>query len=158
SWDQPQALATFARESPFSGMPVPDDIKVSRQVLAEPEAGLTDRTWVTLTDGTPLVTAVRRGKGMIILFHVTADTRWAGLPLSGTFVEMLKRIVAIAGSTTVTESAANSRATREVIAPTRILDGFGAFGPPPSTARPVAADYSGRATADNPPGFYGPPE
>jgi hypothetical protein len=157
SWDQPQSLATFARESPFNGMAVPDDVKVSRQVLAEPEAGLTDRTWVTLTDGTPLVTAVRRGKGMIVLFHVTADTRWSDLPLSGTFVEMLKRIVALAGSTTVTEPA-NARAARELIAPTRLLDGYGAFGPPPPTARPVAADYSGRATADNPPGFYGPPE
>src|SRR5207253_2153406 len=40
----------------------------------------------------------------------------------------------------------------------RVLDGFGAFTPPPSTARPVAASYSFRATADHPPGFYGPPE
>jgi hypothetical protein len=32
------------------------------------------------------------------------------------------------------------------------------FEPPPPTARPVAAGYVGRATADNPPGFYGPPE
>src|SRR6185436_16630505 len=40
----------------------------------------------------------------------------------------------------------------------RVLDGFGAFTPPPSTARPVPAGYSFRATADHPPGFYGPPE
>ena len=93
SWEQPQQLAAFSRESPFNGMAVPDDVKVSRQVLAEPEAGLTDRTWATLADGTPLVTAARRGKGMIVLFHVTADTRWSDLPLSGAFVEMLKRIV-----------------------------------------------------------------
>jgi hypothetical protein len=158
SWEQPQALSAFSRDSPFNGMAVPDDVKVSRQVLAEPEAGLTDRTWVTLADGTPLVTAVRRGKGMIVLFHVTADTRWSDLPLSGTFVEMLKRIVAIAGSTTVTDTAESTRAVREMIAPSRLLDGFGAFGPPPPTARPVAANYAGRATADNPPGFYGPPE
>jgi hypothetical protein len=44
------------------------------------------------------------------------------------------------------------------VPPSRILDGFGAFGPPPPTARPVAADFGGRATADHPPGFYGPPE
>jgi hypothetical protein len=36
-----------------------------------------------------LVTAVHRGKGLIVLFHVTADTRWSDLPLSGIFVEML---------------------------------------------------------------------
>jgi hypothetical protein len=39
-----------------------------------------------------------------------------------------------------------------------VLDGFGAFGPPTATTRPVPAGYAGRATADNPPGFYGPPE
>ena len=64
---------------------------------------LTERTWATLADGTPLVTAATRGKGMIVLFHVTADTRWSDLPLSGAFVEMLKRIVALAGSTATTD-------------------------------------------------------
>ena len=63
SWDQPQALAAFSRESPFNGMPVPNDVTVTRQVLAEPDSGLTDHTWATLGDGTPLVTAARRGKG-----------------------------------------------------------------------------------------------
>ena len=158
SWEQPQQLSAFSRESPFNGMAVPNDVKVSRQVLAEPEAGLTDRTWATLADGTPLVTAVRRGKGMIVLFHVTADTRWSDLPLSGAFVEMLKRIVAIAGSTTTTDAGDSSRTVREMVTPSRLLDGFGAFGPPPATARPVPAGYNERATADHPPGFYGPPE
>jgi hypothetical protein len=158
TWEKPQQLASFSRESPFHGMAVPEDVKVSRQVLAEPGAGLTERTWVALADGTPLVTAARRGKGMIVLFHVTADTRWSDLPLSGTFVEMLKRIVALAGSTTVAQAAEGTAAAREMIAPSRILDGFGAFGPPPATARPVPANYTGRATTENPPGFYGPPE
>src|SRR6202035_5354123 len=40
--------------------------------------------------------------------------------------------------------------------PLHILDGFGAFGPPPSTAKPLPADYRDRATLDHPPGFYGP--
>ena len=94
SWDKPQPLAAFSRESPFNGMPVPNDVTVTRQVLAEPDATLSDNTWATLADGTPLVTAARRGKGLIVLFHVTGDTRWSDLPLSGSFVEMLKRIVA----------------------------------------------------------------
>jgi hypothetical protein len=159
SWDQPQKLAAFSRESPFGGMPVPDDVTVNRQVLAEPDSGLTERTWATLADGTPLVTAQRRGKGIIALFHVTADTRWSDLPMSGSFVEMLKRLVSLAGSTTVSEAGGPSgRAVRDAVAPTRVLDGFGAFGPPPATARPVPAGYIGRASADHPPGFYGPPE
>jgi hypothetical protein len=159
SWDQPQQLAAFSREGPFAGMPVPGDVTVTRQVLAEPDSRLTDRTWATLADGTPLVTGARRGKGLIVLFHVTADTRWSDLPLSGAFVEMLKRIVGLAGSAATSEAnAQNANAVHEAIAPSRILDGFGVFGPPPPTARPVTAGYTGRATADNPPGFYGPPE
>jgi Domain of unknown function (DUF4159)/Aerotolerance regulator N-terminal len=155
SWDQPQPLAPFPRESPFFGLGVPTDVAVSRQVLAEPDSTLNERTWATLADGTPLVTAQRRGKGLIVLFHVTADTRWSDLPLSGAFVEMLKRIVALAGSA---PDAASGPGTGEVLPATRVLDGFGAFTPPPSTARAVPTSFTGRATLDHPPGFYGPPE
>jgi hypothetical protein len=159
TWDQPQQLTGFSRESPFSGMPVPNDVTVNRQVLAEPEAGLSDRTWATLADGTPLVTAARRGKGMVILFHVTADTRWSDLPISGAFVDMLKRVVSLSGSSATAEATTpDARGVRETVAPSRLLDGFGAFGPPPPTARPVPAGFVGRATPDHPPGFYGPPE
>jgi hypothetical protein len=159
SWDKPQPLAAFAHDSPFNGMNVPNDVTVSRQVLAEPDAALTENTWATLADGTPLVTATRRGKGLIVLFHVTGDTRWSDLPLSGAFVEMLKRIVSLAGTAHVAEAGTTkTKAAREAVAPSRVLDGFGIFGPAPSTARPVPADFSGSATAEHPPGFYGPPE
>ncbi|MGD9922950.1 MAG: DUF4159 domain-containing protein, partial [Pseudorhodoplanes sp.] len=157
SWEKPQPLAAFTRESPFGGMTVPGDVTVTRQVLAEPDSGLAERSWATLADGTPLVTGARRGKGMIVLFHVTADTRWSDLPLSGSFVEMLKRLVALAGSTATAEQASAER-DRETLAPARTLDGFGAFSAPPGSAKPVAANYQSRATADHPPGFYGPPE
>src|SRR5262249_25526227 len=49
-----------------------------------------------------------------------------------------------------------SEAGKETLAPLHILDGFGAFGPPPVTAKPLPADYNDRATPDHPPGFYGP--
>ena len=158
SWEQPQQLAAFSRDSPFNGMTVPNDVTVTRQVLAEPDSGLTDRTWATLADGTPLVTAARRGKGFIVLFHVTADTRWSDLPISGAFVDMLKRIVALSGSSATAETVADAQVARNVVPPNRVLDGFGAFTAPPSTARPVPANFNFRATADHPPGFYGPPE
>src|SRR5213079_1406597 len=148
-------------ESPFFGLAVPTDVAVSRQVLAEPDSTLTEQTWATLADGTPLVTAQRRGKGMVVLFHVTADTRWSDLPLSGAFVDMLKRIVALAGTAPAPEGDAaggRNNAARDLVAPSRILDGYGVFGPAPPTARPVAAGFTGRATFDHPPGFYGPPE
>ncbi len=159
SWDKPQPLAAFSHESPFNGMSVPNDVTVSRQVLAEPDAALTENTWATLADGTPLVTAARRGKGLIVLFHVTGDTRWSDLPLSGAFVEMLKRIVALAGTTHVAAIGnAKTRNAHDAVAPSRVLDGFGGFVSPPATARPVPTDFTGSATADHPPGYYGPAE
>jgi hypothetical protein len=109
TWDQPQQLSSFSREGPFNGMAVPNDVTVTRQVLAEPDAELSERTWASLADGTPLVTAARRGKGVIVLFHVTADTRWSDLPLSGSFVDMLKRIVGMAGNVAAAENEAKSR-------------------------------------------------
>jgi hypothetical protein len=164
SWDKPQKLAGFAHDSPFNGMAIPDDVTVTQQVLAEPDAQLTDRTWATLGDGTPLVTAQRRGKGLLVLFHVTADTRWSDLPLSGSFVDMLRRIVALAdtgGSAESAEGTAETAAANRdlrIVPPTRVLDGFGAFTVPPPTARPRPANFNGRGDADHPPGFYGPPE
>ena len=159
SWDKPQPLAAFSREGPFNSMPVPNDVTVTRQVLAEPDSALNESTWAALADGTPLVTAARRGKGLIVLFHVTGDTRWSDLPLSGTFVDMLKRIVSLASATNVAALGnAKAKEAREALPPTRVLDGFGTFVAPASTARPVPADFSGSATADHPPGFYGPPE
>ena len=159
SWDKPQPLAAFSQDGPFAGMPVPNDVTVTRQVLAEPDATLGDNTWATLTDGTPLVTAAHRGKGLIVLFHVTGDTRWSDLPLSGTFVDMLKRVVALSGTTMVADAGrARGKSERAMIAPSHTLDGFGAFVTPPPTARPVPEDFAASATSEHPPGFYGPPD
>ncbi|MFA6266216.1 MAG: DUF4159 domain-containing protein [Pseudolabrys sp.] len=157
SWEKPQQLAAFSREGPFVNMAVPTDVTVNRQVLAEPDASLPEHTWATLADGTPLVTAQRRGKGLIVLFHVTADTRWSDLPLSGAFVDMLRHIVSLAGATSA-EGDTAGRANAQAVPATRVLDGFGAFTTPSANARPVPAGFTSRANADHPPGFYGPPE
>ena len=81
SWESPKHIAPFEAGSPFFGLAAPEEVTVTRQVLAEPETGLAEKTWARLADGTPLVTAERRGKGLIVLFHVTADTTWSNLPL-----------------------------------------------------------------------------
>jgi hypothetical protein len=156
TWEKPQHLASFASDGPFAGLAVPKDITVNRQVLAEPDAALATRSWASLEDGTPLVTGERRGKGMVSLFHVSADMRWSDLPLSGSFVEMLRKIVDLSGYTSAPGAGVASEASVETVAPLRTLDGFGAFGPPPSTAKPLPVDFRDRATVDHPPGFYGP--
>jgi len=156
SWDSPKHIAAFEAPSPFVGVKIPDEVTVSRQVLAEPNPGLPEKTWARLADGTPLVTATRRGKGLIVLFHVTADTTWSNLPISGLFVEMLRRIVAQAGAPAKAERT--GAAAKTSLSPWRTLDGFGVLGDPPATAKPLAADFSGASDAEHPPGFYGAPD
>jgi hypothetical protein len=158
TWEKPQHMASFAADGPFAGLVVPKDITVNRQVLAEPDAVLATKSWASLEDGTPLVTGEHRGKGIVSLFHVGADSRWSDLPMSGTFVEMLRRLVDMSGYTSTPGPGVASEAKVETVAPLRTLDGFGAFGPPPSSAKPMPADYRDRATADHPPGFYGSAE
>ena len=156
TWEKPQHMASFSAEGPFAGLQVPKDITVNRQVLAEPDAVLATKSWASLEDGTPLVTGEHRGKGIVSLFHVGADMRWSDLPMSGSFVEMLRRLIDMSGYTSTPGPGVASDAKVETVAPLRTLDGFGAFGPPPSTAKPMPADYRDRATPDHPPGFYGP--
>jgi hypothetical protein len=154
SWETPKHIAAFEDPSPFVGLAAPDEVTITRQVLAEPEPGLTAKTWARLADGTPLVTAAPRGKGLIVLFHVTADTTWSNLPISGLFVEMLRRVVARAGAAPAdAKSAAQSTVT---LAPFRTLDGFGVLGAPPADAKPIPAGFAGAGEPTHPPGFYGP--
>ena len=161
SWEAPKRLAPFDATTPFAGLSVPAEVTVTRQVLADPDAGLPAKTWAHLADGTPLVTAERRGKGVLILFHVTADTTWSNLPLSGLFPEMMRRIVALSGDVAAhvgDEEADAPQRTNASLAPARTLDGFGALGSPPATARPIMAGPPEPAGPDHPPGFYGPPD
>lgn len=41
----------------------------------------------------PLVTEMPEGAGRVVLFHITANADWSDLPLSGLFVDMLRRLV-----------------------------------------------------------------
>ena len=156
SWDKPQKLGAFPEGSPFAGVSIREDIRVERQVLAEPDSTLTRASWAVLEDGTPLVTAAARGRGQIILFHVTGDTSWSSLPLSGVFVDMLRRCLQLA--TSLGQAPGTSEQGSERLPARLTLDGFGTFVAPPATARPLDPRRTGAATRDNPPGFYGPPE
>ena len=152
AWDSPQKLAPFPATSPFNGLPAPDEVTVSRQILAEPSAELSDRSWARLADGTPLVTARQQGQGWIVLFHITASPAWSSLPLSGLYVDMLKRILALSAGTPAGELA---RLTS--LAPIQVLDGFGHAMPAPADLLPIAArDFSHtEVSAKHPPGLYG---
>ena len=148
SWSEPAALAPFGPDSPFFGLTVADDVRVERQVLAEPTPDLAAHTWAQLADGTPLITADARGKGRIVLVHTTANGDWSNLALSGLFVEMLRRVVALsAGTAEVTGGAA--------LPPYRSLDGFGRLTTPPPAARAIQPGAKVTADPAHPPGLYG---
>jgi hypothetical protein len=154
AWEKPQSLADWPEGSPFLGLPVAPEISVRRQVLTDPSAGTDQRTWAQLTDGTPLVTAVPQGKGWLVLFHVTANTGWSNLPLSGLFVDMLRRTIALSVGVAGSPSAT---AASGLLAPVETLDGFGRLGPPAASALQVRSAEldSLEASPKHPPGFYG---
>ncbi len=153
SWERPKHIAPPAAHSPLAGLKVGADIVVRRQVLAEPEPGLTAKTWVSLKDGTPLVTAARRGNGELILVHVSADSSWSNLPLSAFFINMLRRFTRLAAASGVDATSVDNAPSLQ---PRLTLDGFGALGLPPATARPIPAKVTVLADATHPPGLYGP--
>jgi len=155
SWSEPAHLAAFPETSPFKGLVVPDDVTISSQVLAEPAADLTNKTWARLSDGTPLVTAEQRGQGWIVLFHVSATPEWSKLPLSGLFVDMLRQVVDVSrGIPPDTPADATG-----FLAPYSIMDGFGRLQPPGPTVTAINGETftETRAEPSHPPGLYGPP-
>jgi len=121
SWGEPKSLRAFTRDSPFFGLPVPNDVSVTSQVVAQPDPNLAERTIASLADGTPLVTRNQLGDGQVVLFHVTANAEWSTLPLSGLFVQMLERL---AISTRPQELSAEELAGT-TWQPEDVLDGFG---------------------------------
>ncbi len=166
SWSTPQPLAPFDEASLFAGLTPPPEVLVSRQVLADPARIGTDvKVWARLKDGTPLVTAQKRGDGQLVMYHVTANADWSNLPLSGLFVEMLRRITTLgrtsgaASEATVADGKeGQAQAQPDVLSPIQTLDGFGALRSPPPTAQPVTAAklQDLKPNLDNPPGYYGP--
>ncbi|MEW5963151.1 MAG: DUF4159 domain-containing protein [Pseudomonadota bacterium] len=168
SWSTPQPLAAFEDSSLFAGLAVPEDVRVNRQVLADPaRLDAEVAVWARLKDGTPLVTARRKGDGQMVLFHVTANSDWSSLPLSGLFVDMLRRVATLGssapvrregGGATAAIGTAAPNAIASVLTPLQSLDGYGTLKPPPPTAEAVTVADLARTVASlaHPPGYYGP--
>jgi hypothetical protein len=150
SWARPQPLAAFDEEGPLAELEVPEgDVVVHRQVLAQPGPELASRAWARLADGTPLITGAAQGKGWLVLVHTTANTTWSTLPLSGVFVDLLQRIVALAPGA--------GGGARGLLAPIEVLDAEGHLGDPSPATQPVpAAELTTTpASPEHPPGLYG---
>jgi hypothetical protein len=167
SWAEPQTIGDFAETGPFAAIEIPRDVRINRQILADPNGLIGAEIWAELTDGTPLVTARRTGKGRIVLFHVTADPRWSNLPISGAFVQMLTTIADSAQIITadiVAEAGANASAlpassenTAQIAAPWKplsLLNGYGRLTTPPPGAVLVADISQAQPSIETPPGLY----
>ncbi|MER8966235.1 DUF4159 domain-containing protein [Mesorhizobium sp. M0808] len=154
SWTAPQPVTEFPKTGPFADLAPPTEVTVTRQVLAEPTPDIVERTWATLADGTPLVTGMKKDKGTLVLFHVTPEATWSNLPISGSFVEMLRRIVQL--SRNQGAAVANAEAAATSLAPYRMIAADGTLVPPTPDARPLVPG-AGRlpVTLENPPGLYG---
>ncbi|MDJ0823962.1 MAG: DUF4159 domain-containing protein [Rhodobacter sp.] len=151
SWGEPKALRAFSQGSPFFGLAIPDDVRVSSQVMAQPDPQLSERVIASLADGTPLVTRKRIGQGQVVLFHVTANAEWSTLPLSGLFVQMLERL---AVSTRPAQPTAEDLVGTTWV-PDAVLDAFGQVQEA-GTMAGVPGERLAEALpgADMPPGLY----
>jgi hypothetical protein len=152
AWAQPQRLAPFGQDSPYRGLETPAEVTVLRQVLAEPSIELAQHSWAGLTDGTPVVTADAHGRGWVVLFHVAASPGWSNLPLSGLYVEMLRRTIAMSGG------LAGAAAQRGGTLPAyQTLNGFGELVRPfPEAIGMKGEEFETMVpNPQHPPGLYG---
>ena len=167
TWTSPQTPAPFERGSPFEGIEVPKDVRISRQVLMDPATMPREaEVWARLADGTPLVTAAKRGSGLLVFFHITANPDWSNLPMSGLFVEMMRKVLDLSSAQVAQANSgpsagggtAQAPGEDAFLKPWRVLDGFGKLSEPGERAEAITASKveAAHAAAINPAGLYGP--
>ncbi|UYH51499.1 DUF4159 domain-containing protein [Candidatus Kirkpatrickella diaphorinae] len=151
SWEKPQTLAAFPLSSPFAGLAPPGDLVIRKTVIAQPDPELPGRIWARLTDGTPLVTASKLGRGEIVLFHADSGPEWGNLPLTGLFPDMLDRIVR-RSTGVMAESMADK------LPPLQLMGDAGDLREPTDVVKPLTASNlaATQPGPTHPPGMYGP--
>lgn len=154
SWTTPQKLSPFAKNSIFADMEPPQDITINREILADPAPDLSEKTWVSLEDGTPLVTAQMRGKGLLIFVHTSPDPRWSNIAVSGFFVPFLKRMVELSH---FDQSNTVLNLGKEPLAPWRVITSDGRLSDNTANAEPLilANENIIAPSAAHPAGLYG---
>jgi hypothetical protein len=150
SWEKPQKIKSFPDGSPLADLPIAEDIIVKTQLLADPAYDLTGKVWATLEDGTPLITADTRGKGLLVMVHTAAAPGWSDLPLSGLYIAILRRIISLSGTTNLQETTSGQ------LKALSIMDGYGQLQEPRKTITVMAKDFSAATPGSHlPPGLYG---
>jgi len=151
AWEDPQRLAPFTQDSPFFGLAIPQEVTVSKQVMAEPGIETDRKTWARLEDGSPIVTTDIIGQGRVVLYHVTAGPEWSNLAINGLYVDMLRRLLPLAKG----RAPAPSQGGADWILD-RTMDAFGNFTSPPADNQVLkdAGFANAQASAKTLPGYY----
>ena len=155
SWAEPAGVAQFTASSPFAGLAragggegEPAGAGGAFGGPRRPYLGRAGRRHAAGDAGDA------RG-GRVVLFHVTANADWSNLPLSGLFVDMLRRLVALSAGVAPISDDSGAGAGRDAgrlrpavraaagrdrpAAPTR--------SPAPSPRRAIRLGCTGRRTA-----------
>lgn len=150
TWEKPVHLGDISRQSPLYGMSVPQDVTVTRQLLAEPLPETFEKTWLQLEDGTPLITGGKSGKGTLVLIHTSAGPDWSNFCYSGLYVESLHRMIALSNG--ISDYKAQTS-----LPPLLLMDGFGRLAAPDPLAMTVSIgqDQDFIPSPTTPPGIYG---
>lgn len=147
SWGKPLKLGQISPDGPLAGLDLPSDVTVERQILpAIAEAS----NWVTLEDGTPLISGARLQNGWLVFYHTTANAEWSNLALSGFFVESLQRLSGLS-------EGLGDIADADILPPHMVMDGFGALSKPGPqvTALDLSEQEQWALSPRHPPGRYG---
>lgn len=151
-------VGVFDQKSPLREIPVPADVAVSRALQPQPSSDLDDHVWARLADGTPFVTARQQGQGWSVLVHTTANAEWADLSLSGSFVEMIRAVVAHSRGLPAHVNSSPLKADGiSPLKPIRVLDARGQPVHPVQGTRSLGdgSVAGGLVGPHNPPGLYG---
>lgn len=145
-------LRNFSMAGPLADIKIAEPISIRRQILADPaDETVFEKTWASLGDGTPLITAARHGEGWVVFIQTSAEPSWSDLPLNGVFIDILDHLATLS----LAPPDANIKVTG-FMNPVWVWDGFGNQARMDETAKPIAAeDFSSTPPSrDHPPGLY----
>lgn len=151
SWTGALGLKDIGGSTPLAGvadLSEGSDVKIRQQFLPQTGANLSENTWVSLTDDTPLVSGEKLGNGWRVLVHVPPVATWSNLPASGFFVQLLEGLAALSEPKEAENTASSFPlpAYKLLTAQTQLV----------SPQRGEMLKAAGEAvTAENPPGLYG---
>ncbi len=154
SWQKPLNFSEWPAASPFAGLKIANDVTVREQVLADPTADLSGHVWATLSDGTPIVTASKRGRGLVVLVHTTANAAWSTLALSGLFEDMMVQLLSLAQTTSTAMDTSTVKEVKFTLDQALLYDGMLAQSTGLNVSLPVDVFATLKPGPQNPPGFY----